>query len=169
MTESGVISLWNLTMINTSFYQCNPVLFASHISYVICAYPSIPSSVSFKLLELQTTYNNRSEIQHAWLVNSAVELRSLTCSSMPEFFQLKLASEPYQLLIGLASLYAFSPWAKTLDLLDSTPANIRMTRIEGLPLPTGTILIYGEEKCFYFDVGNESWITSSITTSQGTQ
>ena len=160
VNESGMISLWNFTVINASFHQCNPVSFASHIRYIICAYPSIPSSVSFRLLELRTTYNNRSEMQQAWLASTEVELRSL--SGMPEFFQVKFENEPFQCLIGLNGLYKFSPWTNSIDLLDNTPNNIRMTRIEGITPPSETVLIYGEESCYYFDVGDESVVDSVI-------
>ena len=152
VTESNVVSLWNSTMVSAAFYQCNPVLFVPHINYTICASTGEPISV-FKLLELQITYNNRSEIQHAWLAKTDIQI---PFRNTPTFFLAELGDTNYdrhQLLIASDHLYKFSPRFNSLNELQN-PVSSRIRRIESTS-PSGTILVYGEENFSYFDFGGE--------------
>ena len=157
VTNSNVVSLWNSTVVSAAFYQCNPVLFVPHINYTICASSRsgepISESLSFKLLQLQITYNNRSEIQHAWLAKSDIQI---PLGSTPTFFLAELGDNDYdrrQLLIASDRLYKFSPRLNSLDELQN-PVRSRIRRIESTQ-SSSTILVYGEEKFSFFDFGGE--------------
>ena len=127
-----VTGKWYGIIVELHLGQCIilSVLFVPHISYFICA--TSESSVSFKLLELQITYNNRSEIQQAWLVNSGIDL---SFSRTPMLFLVDLGDthyDLYQVLIALNRMYKFSLSVKSLDELQN-PIRRRIMRFESTP------------------------------------